>query len=574
MEVGAIFGGVDVTGANREISEFFAVEAFFGVAFEDRSEEPFDVFGGDVRFVEFREALAEEAAAEIDVVLAWGATDEADFGDVRASAAVGAASHADGDGVVAEAKLLERFFQLGDEVWEIAFGLGEGEPASWEGDAGERIEAHRAFEVGIGDSVLIQKGGDGGFLRGRNVRNHQVLVGGKAEITVVNFRDFAQTCAKWVGGRVEHAAARDVEREIEISVYVFRPAVAIAVVLEGVRSGSGKLVAEVFVHFGFEPIETAGFDGVLEARKFAIDAVAVVALHEDDFFRDVDDLFGWAEADDVGEARESCLVAVGHAHAAARGDVVADDFSRVVGDGEEREVVGENIDVIGWRAGDGDFEFSRQIGFAVDGLDFLFRALDFFAIEPNFVIGARAWGEVIGELLRLLDDLGVVGGEVRVGVAHHVAVDVAAGSDGVHGGFVDRLDHFFQVGLDDAVDLEGLAGGNFDGAVSEVVGDVIDGDPLGRGGDAARDADARHERVGFFEAVFAAIGAEFAVILLVGAVEFDQLLIIFAEGAGGEVFEAFGESSTEVIAAGFNAFVGGKFGIAHEIKGGWGWCLD
>ena len=135
-----------------------------------------------------------------------------------------------------------------------------------------------------------------------------------------------------------------------------------------------------------------------EARVLAIDAVAVVALHDHDFLRDVDDLLDGAEAHHVGDAREGFELVVRHAEAAADGDVEADELSVRVRDRDEAEIVAVDVDVVARRNRDDDFEFPRQIGFAVDRLHVLgFAAGDEIAADPDLVIGARARREVFAD---------------------------------------------------------------------------------------------------------------------------------------------------------------------------------
>ena len=135
----------------------------------------------------------------------------------------------------------------------------------------------------------------------------------------------------------------------------------------------------------------------LKRAVLAVRAVAEVALHEHDFFGDLDHLLRRAEADDIGEARIGCLVAVGGPHAAADGDVETGEFA-VFDDGDERQAVGEDIDIVRGRHRDGDLELARQIGLAVDRLDLLLAAGDFLVIEPDFVIGAGLRREVVGDV--------------------------------------------------------------------------------------------------------------------------------------------------------------------------------
>jgi hypothetical protein len=80
---------------------------------------------------------------------------------------------------------------------------------------------------------------------------------------------------------------------------------------------------------------------------------------------------------------------VGHAHAAADGDVPAQDLAVAAHDGDEAQVVREHVDVVVGRDGDYGLELTRQVGTAVDGL-VVDRVLahDPLAVEPELAVGA------------------------------------------------------------------------------------------------------------------------------------------------------------------------------------------
>jgi hypothetical protein len=64
--------------------------------------------------------------------------------------------------------------------------------------------------------------------------------------------------------------------------------------------------------------------------------------------------------------------------------------------------------------------------------------------------------------------------------------------------------------------------------------------------------------------VLAAVRTEVAVVLLVAAVEFDQLLVVFGKGAGGQIGEPFGDRAAQVVRPDFQTFIGRGFFFAHE----------
>ncbi|MEY3853945.1 MAG: hypothetical protein RI910_2925 [Verrucomicrobiota bacterium] len=90
------------------------------------------------------------------------------------------------------------------------------------------------------------------------------------------------------------------------------------------------------------------------------------------------------------------------------------------------------------------------------------------------------------------------------------------------------------------MELEGLAGSDAEGAVGEATGELVVDDVLGGWDDAAGLARAHHDGVLF--ARFALV----AVILLVDAVELDELLVIPGEAIGFGVGEGFANIARKV----------------------------
>ncbi len=386
----------------------------------------------------------------------------------------------------------------------------------------------------------------------------------------MDFGDFAQAFLL----RTAQTTALDKESEVGLAIGAFDPAVAVTIVGKSERAGGLKLVAEAGLDLAAEPVEAAILDGVFEAGVLALGAVAKIALDEDDLLGDVHGLAGRAKTEDIGEARVSGLVAVGLAHAAADGDVEAGEFT-ALGDGDVGEVLRIDVNVVARGNGDADFEFTREVVLAVNRFDGVgagvlvaragVAAGDALAVEPDFVVGRGAGGEVGADFAGVVEHLGMEGGDEGVGVGHDVAVDVAAGGEGVEQGVVDLLDAGLEVGLEDAVKLEGLAGGELDGAVGVLVGDAVNLEPLGGGADATGNADADHEDEGFFELLLAALVTEVAVVLLVGAVEFEQLGVVLGNGARGSVGQAGEDSAAQVVAGLFDSLV---FGGLFDGRGG------
>jgi len=118
----------------------------------------------------------------------------------------------------------------------------------------------------------------------------------------------------------------------------------------------------------------------------------------------------------------------------------------------------------------------------------------------------------------------------RLGAAHDVALDVAAAPERGQQGVVDGADGLLDVALKHAVELKVLPGRHAQRAVGPAPADLVVGDVRIRRDDAPRDTGPDHELVVLVEAAGPRFFAAVAVILLVDAVELEQLLRGVAEG--------------------------------------------
>ena len=133
----------------------------------------------------------------------------------------------------------------------------------------------------------------------------------------------------------------------------------------------------------------------------------------------------------------------------------------------------------------------------------------------------------------------------RIDAGDDVAVDVAAGRDGVQHRIVQALDGGTQIALDDAVELDGLARGQAQRAVAALLRDAFGRQPLLRREYAAWNAQARHEDEGLFHLLASALGAQIAVVLHIDAVELGQLLIVIGQRAGFDAGQAIDDGAAQ-----------------------------
>ena len=238
-------------------------------------------------------------------------------------------------GCVAQAVLVEQRLELAEEVGQVALGFGHRQAAGRQRDAGERVAAQR-------------RGGAHGHRAVRARPAHRCACAdrrGTPAMTRFWFgvsRNSARSPARCSNCAISRrpVEVRALPSRSQMRPATMRsvrcqrpsspcdPAEAVAVVDEGERPRRGEGEPGAAFDFGLEPVQAAIVDRVLQARALAHDAVAEVALRGDHGFGDGDDLVGRDEADHVGQARVGLRIAVGRAHAAADGDVVAGDARR------------------------------------------------------------------------------------------------------------------------------------------------------------------------------------------------------------------------------------------------------
>ena len=138
--------------------------------------------------------------------------------------------------------------------------------------------------------------------------------------------------------------------------------------------------------------------------------------------------------------------------------------------------------------------------------------------------------------------------------------------------------HGLDVLFQHAMKLEGLSVGEPDAAVERLFGsELVDAQPLLRLDDAAWQATAQHDVLQRLQLLTHALGTDVAVILLVHAVEADQLEIVSVEPTGESVTQIFTDGSLQVMAVAFQAFIVGQgrirqlgafvqYGVRHGVS--------
>ena len=251
----------------------------------------------------------------------------------------------------------------------------------------------------------------------------------------------------------------------------------------------------------------------------AVGTITVIALDGDDRLRHVHRVLRLAEADHVAGTRVGLGLTVGHPHAAANHDVVTDD-SIALHDRDKAEIMGENIDIVMRRQCDGDLEFARQVGTAENRFILDLATGNLFLIQPDLVPSSGARQQMARDVACQVADRGVEVATPGICGRDDVAIDVAAGGDGVHQIGVQALHQRLQVALQDAMELHGFTRGQADGVVGTLDRKFFHLQPLFRGQNAGRHPHPNHEAEGLLHPLLAAFSAQVAVVLLIKSVEF------------------------------------------------------
>ena len=397
------------------------------------------------------------------------------------------------------------------------------------------------------------------------------MIRGEADFQLVGGHQLAQACLEGAGDpATEHREAhKPAALALAMPAQVIEQLGA-GLVLEGLER-MGEIAA---CEFCFEPGDAALVDQVFHAGMAPLLAITVVPLHRRNRLHQIEHMLGRHIAQRIGGAGEGFFLVVGTAHAAAHIHIAAPQLAVGIGKGHQTNVLGEQVHRVVAGHRNGDFELARQVGGAIKGLvditaehaalqlalaNLFHRCAGLdpvaqFTIDPEVQVGAfgSGGGEQVGDLVGE-----AAGGRVgallkRGGRRHHVAVDVTAGGQGGAHGPHDRADHLLEVALTHAMHLEGLASGGPQRAVAEPVGQIIHGQKQA-GGDAATGAAQPQHHLPVLLLAFLAI---FAVVLLITAVEFEQLHGAITE-VMGVVGQLGGQGFLQVAAVGLELF---KFG--------------
>lgn len=137
-------------------------------------------------------------------------------------------------------------------------------------------------------------------------------------------------------------------------------------------------------------------------------SVTVVPLDQHDALSNLLTVLRSDETNDITQTRVGLLVTVGNTHTTTNADIVTNDFV-VFNDGNETNIIGEDVNSVVRRDSDGDLEFTRQVVRTVERLAVGIERLnsvtrDLLLVKPDFVVGVGSRKEVLRDGLGELVD--------------------------------------------------------------------------------------------------------------------------------------------------------------------------
>ena len=224
---------------------------------------------------------------------------------------------------------------------------------------------------------------------------------------------------------------------------------------------------------------------------------------------------------------------------------------------DEAEVIREDVEVIHRRNDKGRLEFTWQIRFAIKRVDvgLIERviSLELETVNPDGVVSARLRPERIGHPHAVLINLFARFGVSRNWRREDVAIHITTSSQRREQRLVNLFYQQTKIRFDDTMKLNALARGNAQCVVAVKPGELIENLPLLCSHHAARNPPADHH-----DELLAA-RALVAIVLLVDAVELQELIIVTIELVHAPVGESGGNSTGQSRDCLFNNLIVGQF---------------
>lgn len=129
----------------------------------------------------------------------------------------------------------------------------------------------------------------------------------------------------------------------------------------------------------------------------------MVPLDQHDALSNLGTILSCDETDDITQSRVGLFVTVSNTHTTTNANIVTNDLV-VLNNGNETNIVGEDVNGIVRRDGDGDLEFTGEVVRAVERLAVRVERLDsvtrdLLLVKPDFVVSVGSRKEMLRDSL-------------------------------------------------------------------------------------------------------------------------------------------------------------------------------
>ena len=295
----------------------------------------------------------------------------------------------------------------------------------------------------------------------------------------------------------------------------------------------------------------------------SVGAITEVAMDSHNRFGDRFQRLWREETDNVCQTWVGLRVAMGHSHAAAGQQIVADQFLPFR-DNDEAKIIGENIDIIQRGNGKSRLKLAWQINFSIKRIDKALHGrlveIQFLTLDPDAMIRGCFRGERIRKSCCFFDHFIHERMCCWSRRGHHVAFDIAACSNSGDQHFVQTFDCLPQAGLYHAVKLKILSSSNPQSPIRVLIRQIITPHVLVWSQSASGKFCADHENELLGNLSFVAI------ILLVNAMKFQKLVIVVREPLEIRISQRLRDGSLQHRAGLFQALVAGRLFRASRFN--------
>ena len=532
-----------------EVTESFKLVPLLDKHGQDWLQGLLDVGIQHLRHERVGSACQDGRSTKPDLVGFGTITNERQLSHVWSRTSVWTSSHANQDLLIVKVHLAQKGTYLAQVLWHLTLSFGLSQATEWKGRTSHSKTVKRINLLNWFDAMLSQDSFDVVLVLWINVTEENALSWAHDHGQIVFVNNDTKSSLQAEVTLVLHATVLNVLPIEELAIALIPPAHPIIVL--PVLDWSPRLDSASMVTLDqlTEIINSKSVDQVLHTGISTDITVAVITLGCQDGLGDLHNVFLRNVSQVVSGTSEGALLVVCAAQTTTDHQVETLEFSSVVGDDDNTNVVGVDVErVVSWNSHT-NLELARQVAITVERLNgvwkndtttvivhhdlidivvfnFLAPALDssgLFAIKPDLRKGWSHGTEEMGKHFGVLASIFVLRSIEWCWGSHDVTRDITTGTNSgrtnVHNGGDDCL----EVALHDTVNLKALASSCSQITLAVLGTEVVQQAVKISWHLTSRLLETQHELEVLYFALLLAVG------LLVGTVIFEDLVSILGD---------------------------------------------